>query len=113
LLRDGTELRKRLWDRARELHQGLLDLGYPLGAGLSPVVAALLDTREQAIGLWRGLFEHGVYVNLILPPAAPGGKSLVRCSVSAAHTPAQVRTILSAFAELRDIAIGSPLATHG
>jgi 8-amino-7-oxononanoate synthase len=102
-----------LWERATELHQGLTALGYRLGAGLSPVVAALLDTREQAIGLWRGLFEHGVYVNLILPPAAPGGKSLVRCSVSAAHSREQIRTILDAFAKLRGFAAVPALSTHG
>ena len=111
LLRDGVELRARLWERATELHQGLTELGYQLGAGLSPVIAALLDTREQAIGLWRGLFEHGIYVNLILPPAAPGGKSLVRCSVSAAHSHEQIRTILDAFADLRSIA-AAPLPSH-
>jgi 8-amino-7-oxononanoate synthase len=113
LLRDGEDLRARLWDRARELHRGLSELGYVLGAGLSPVIAALLDTREQAIGLWRGLFEHGVYVNLILPPAAPGGKSLVRCSVSAAHSPEQIRTILGAFADLRAHAAPAALKSHG
>lgn len=113
LLRDGTELRTRLWERAGELHRGLLDLGYQLGAGISPVVAALVDTREQAIGLWRGLFEHGVYVNLILPPAAPGGKSLVRCSVSAAHTREQIQKILAAFADLREIAAAPALKSHG
>lgn len=110
LLDDGADLRTRLWARARELHEGLVTLGYELGAGLSPVIAALLDTREQAIGLWRGLFERGVYVNLILPPAAPGGKSLVRCSVSAAHSPEQIRHILAAFAELRELVVAPVLS---
>ena len=60
--------------------------GYELGPEPCPVIAALLDTREQALALWRGLHEHGIYVNLIFPPATPGGKSLVRISVSAAHS---------------------------
>jgi 8-amino-7-oxononanoate synthase len=52
-------------------------------------------------------------VNLILPPAAPGGKSLVRCSVSAAHSPEQIRTILGAFADLRAHATPAALKPHG
>lgn len=104
-LENGADLRDRLWQRARQLHDGISALGYELGAGLSPVVAVILDTREQALGLWRGLYEHGVYVNLVLPPAAPGGKSLVRCSVSAAHTAEQIDHICRAFAALRDLVL--------
>ena len=64
----------------------------------------MLDTREQALGFWRGLLEHGIYVNLVFPPATPGDKSLVRCSVSAAHTDEQIDTICTAFKNLREIA---------
>ena len=81
---NGADLRARLWRHARRLYRHLLDAGYELGPEPCPVIAALLDTREQALALWRGLHEHGIYVNLIFPPATPGGKSLVRISVSAA-----------------------------
>lgn len=109
LLRNGTELRARLWELARRLYGGLKKLGYTLGPEPSPVVAAILDSREQALALWRGLYQRGVYVNLIFPPAAPGDKSLVRCSVSAAHTAEQIDTVCRAFAELRDVALSTPL----
>ncbi|MBI2994351.1 MAG: aminotransferase class I/II-fold pyridoxal phosphate-dependent enzyme [Gammaproteobacteria bacterium] len=102
LLRNGKDLRVRLWEHARKMYGGLKRLGYRLGPEPSPVVAAILDSREQALTLWRGLFERGVYVNLVFPPAAPGDKSLVRCSVSAAHSAAQIETLIGAFAELRD-----------
>lgn len=101
LLRDGKDLRARLWEHARRLYNELHKLGYRLGPEPSPVVAAILDSREQALALWRGLFERGVYVNLVFPPAAPGDKSLVRCSVSAAHSAAQIEMICRAFADLR------------
>ena len=51
--------------------------------------------------LWKALFEQGIYVNLILHPAAPDGKSLVRCSVSAAHTEEQIDYVVNIFATLR------------
>ncbi len=101
LLRDGKHLRKKLWKNAGKLYAGLSELNYELGPEISTVVAVMLDTKEQALAFWRGLLERGVYVNLVFPPATPGNKCLVRCSVSAAHTSEQIDKIIAAFAELR------------
>lgn len=65
-----------------------------------PVIAAILDTPQQALQLWQSLLEHNIYVNLILPPAAPEGKSLVRCSVNAAHTTEQIKYVGDTFSKL-------------
>ena len=101
LLREGVELRRQLWSNARTLYARLKELGYQLGPEPSPIIATILDTPQEAIALWRGLLEHGIYVNLMLPPAAPEGKSLVRCSVSAAHSGEQIDFIGETFAVLR------------
>jgi 8-amino-7-oxononanoate synthase len=103
LLRDGAELRRQLWKNAHQLYSRLSELGYQLGPEPSPVIATILDSPEQALALWKGLLDHGIYVNLILPPAAPEGKSLVRCSVSAAHSSEQMDYVGETFAELRQI----------
>lgn len=102
LLHDGIALRQQLWRNVHQLYSRLRELGYQLGPEPSPVVAILLDTPQQALMLWKGLLEHGIYVNLILPPAAPDGKSLVRCSVSAVHTSEQMDYVGQSFAELRE-----------
>ncbi len=101
LLRDGVELRGQLWSNAQQLYTRLQELGYHLGPEPSPIIATILDTPQQALALWRGLLKHDIYVNLILPPAAPDGKSLVRCSVSAAHTREQIDYVGETFAGLR------------
>ena len=101
LLHEGVELRRQLWSNARQLYGRLKELGYQLGPEPSPIIATILDTPQQAIALWRGLLEHDIYVNLIFPPAAPDGKSLVRCSVSAAHTGEQIDYVSETFAKLR------------
>jgi 8-amino-7-oxononanoate synthase len=104
ILSARTELRERLWQNAKRLYRRLQALGYRLGPEPSPIIAVKLAQREQAFGLWSGLIEHGVYVNLVLPPASPDGGSLLRCSVSAGHTPQQIDTIGDAFAALRPLA---------
>lgn len=100
LLRDDASLRTRIWDNARRLHAGLAELGFTLGAPPGPVVAAMFDSREVALAFWQGLLDRGVYVNLMLPPATPGGQCLMRASLSAAHTPAQIDHIIGVFAAI-------------
>ena len=79
-------------------------MGFVLGPEPSPIIAVRLKSKEQALTLWNGLLERGVYVNVALPPATPDGDPLLRCSVSAAHTPEQLEQICAAFASLRDVA---------
>jgi 8-amino-7-oxononanoate synthase len=100
ILRSRPELRDRLWQNAEKLYKRLQEAGFTLGPEPSPIVAVRLAGREQAIALWQGLIERGVYVNLVLPPATPDGGSLLRCSVSAGHTPEQIETVCNAFEEL-------------
>jgi 8-amino-7-oxononanoate synthase len=103
LLRDGTQLRHQLWDNVHQLYSHLHQLGYRLGPEPSPVIATILESPQQALALWKGLLENGIYVNLILPPAAPEGSSLVRCSVSAVHTREQMDFVCQAFAKVREV----------
>ena len=53
-------------------------------------MAIKISDRELAIKFWNALIAGGVYLNLALPPATPGSQSLIRSSVSAAHTEAQI-----------------------
>jgi 8-amino-7-oxononanoate synthase len=99
-LRTRPELKEQLWSNARHLYGGLQNLGFELGPELSPVIAVRCQDRESGLARWNQLLEAGVYVNMMLPPATPGGGSFLRCSISAAHTPEQINTIIEKFAEL-------------
>ena len=107
LMQERPELRVRLWDNARRLYDGLKNLGFQLSPQVSPVVAVTIEDRDQAIAWWNQLLEHGAYVNLVMPPASPTVHSLLRCSVSAAHSPAQIDAIIAAFATLQESAAPS------
>lgn len=101
LLRKGTKLRDQLWKNSLQLYTQLEETGYKLGPDPGPVISAMVDSPQQALALWQGLLDHDIYVNLILPPAAPEGKSLVRCSVNAAHTSEQMKYVGDTFAKLK------------
>ena len=100
VLSRAVELRTKLWDNATRLHQGLTEMGFDLAAEISPVIAVKLPVSivEDPTLLWGELLSQGVYVNLVLPPAAPGGSPMLRCSLSAAHSPEQIDVVLEAFA---------------
>jgi 8-amino-7-oxononanoate synthase len=99
-LRARPELKQALWSNAQRLYGGLQALGLQLGPEISPVVAVRCRDRESALSNWNRLLEAGIYVNMMLPPATPGGASFLRCSVSAAHTDTQLDTIIERFADL-------------
>jgi len=99
-LRARPELKDTLWSNARRLYSGLQELGLELGPELSPVVAVRCKDKESALSSWNKLLHAGVYVNMMLPPATPGGGSFLRCSISAAHTPEQIDIIISKFKDL-------------
>jgi 8-amino-7-oxononanoate synthase len=102
IMQTRSELRQRLWDNADMLYKKLQELDFSLGPEPSPIVAVRLEDKAEAFALWSGLLEHGVYVNLVLPPATPDGNCLLRSSVSAAHTPEQMEHICQAFTAVRE-----------
>ncbi len=99
-MRLRPELRQQLWDRSRQLHAGLAKLGFDLVAPAGPVIAVRRPDEVTAIREWNHLFADNVYVNLAVPPATPGGTSLLRLSVSAAHSSEEIDAVLAAFERL-------------
>ena len=92
--------RAQLWANARTLHGNLKALGFKLGTETpdSAIIAVILPSQEEAVGMWQALLEHGLYVNMARPPATPAGMFLLRCSLCAEHTAEQVEQITGMFA---------------
>ena len=98
-LATATEKRARLWANARQLHGGLTEMGFRLGTETpqSAIVALILDDQDQAVTMWQALLDGGLYVNVARPPATPQGTYLLRCSLCAEHTTAQLDRVLTMF----------------
>ncbi len=102
LMKQGTHLRKKAWENANDLHGRLSAVGLNIGEVISPIVGASFSDDNLGYSFWSKLLELGVYTNLILPPAAPDGGSVIRCSVTAAHSRAQIGSIGDAFARVAE-----------
>jgi 8-amino-7-oxononanoate synthase len=99
-MQEQPELRTKLMANAHRLYDGLSGLGFAVGPQPNPVVSVSMPDRGFAIAFWNALLEHGLYLNLALPPATPTGTPLLRSSVSAAHTFDQIDTAIELFAEV-------------
>ena len=92
------ELRDRLLANAIALREGLVALGFDIASPQGPIVAIRMPDEETAVFAWNRLLTHGVYVNLALPPGTPNNLCILRCSLCAAHTTAQIEGICRRFA---------------
>ena len=99
--------RAHLWENSKILHKGLRDVGFEIGTpeAQSAIIAVIMPDLERGAAMWTALLDHGVYVNLARPPATPANMTLLRCSLCAEHTAADVALILERF-ESAGLAIG-------
>ncbi len=108
-LQEEPVLRVRLRANAKRLYDGLASLGFAVGPEVNPVVAVTIPDSGLAVQFWTELLQAGVYLNLALPPATPQGLSLLRASVSAAHSTAQIDTAVAQFARIgRELGVLEP-----
>ena len=92
-----ASMRETLWANAKRVHEAFTQLGFELCAEVGPVIAVLMKSREEAVMAWNMLMERGVYVNLAIPPGTPNAASILRLSVSAAHTSEDLDVVISAY----------------
>jgi len=99
------ELRRRMWDVARRLQDGLVGLGFDIGDTRSPITpvyvpAGDLPTAMAMVRILRD--EYGVFVSGVTYPVVPPGVVMFRMIPTAAHSDEDVDTTLDAFRMLRD-----------
>ena len=112
-LMTAHDKRARLWEATRRLHGGLKARGFKLATETpeSAIVSVLMPDQETTALMWSTLITLGVYVNMSRPPATPAGVFLLRCSICALHSDAQIDTVLGTFeqaAQLAGLALHEP-----
>ncbi|NLF80288.1 MAG: aminotransferase class I/II-fold pyridoxal phosphate-dependent enzyme, partial [Clostridia bacterium] len=88
IIRREPERVARLADLASYMRQGLQAAGAPVkeSAHLTPIIPFYTYELEATLLKARQLYEAGVYLNPVLPPAVPAGQCLLRTSLMASHT---------------------------
>ncbi len=97
VIENEPERRRQLWRNTHKMLKGLRELGFDTGHSETPVIPIVVGDMFKALEMWRRLFESGVYTNVVLPPAVPPGRALLRTSYMATHTEKQLDFALSVF----------------
>ena len=85
---------ERLWRNTRLMREGLLGLGFDLGASQTPVLPVFCYEDEKTLRMAMRLHQEGLFVNSVLPPGVPANKCLIRISLMATHTASQIEMAL-------------------
>jgi 7-keto-8-aminopelargonate synthetase-like enzyme len=80
----------QLWRNTDRMKQGLLSLGFDLGASHSPILPIYTRELMRTFRFCKRLEEEGVFVNPVVSPGVPPGQELLRISLMATHTDSQI-----------------------
>ena len=89
VIREHPEIVERLGDLAEYYRYGLAARGVPTVKAENkriPIIPIYTYDAERTLLISKKLFEEGVYVNPVLPPATAPTECLLRTSLMATHT---------------------------
>ena len=100
LLREHPELPQRLHSLASYARAGLKARGLRIIESETPIIPIYTYEMERTLVSAKRLYDAGVYVNPVLPPAAAPGECLLRMSCMATHTEALLDEAMDIIAEV-------------
>jgi len=97
ILKEEPERREWLWRNTKILHDGFKSLGFDIGTSQTPVIPVYVGDVLKVFQMCMMLHQEGIFVNPVVPPGVPPGRSLIRVSCMATHTPGQMHFALEKF----------------
>lgn len=97
IMESEPQHRLALWRNVRRFREAMGELGFDTLESQTPIVPVLVGPDDLAMAFWKGLWEHGIFTTPALPPGVPPGQSIIRTSVNANHTEAELDALLNAF----------------
>ena len=88
--------RRDLLATARRVRQRLAAQGWSTGASASQIIPVMTGTPAAAVQLSQRLRKAGYWVPAIRPPSVPPGESLLRLSLTTAHSETMIEGLLTA-----------------
>src|SRR3989338_7548335 len=94
--RDGNQ-RARLLSNAHFLRDGLNSLGFNTLESQTPIIPILIKEPRLTMEFSQKLFEKGIFVQGIRPPAVPDNLCRLRVTVMSSHTKGDLKFALDVF----------------
>jgi 8-amino-7-oxononanoate synthase len=87
-LRRHPEIVQRLSDISAYARSGFINRGLDIVVASTPIIPIFTYDMVNTLTKAKAIYEAGVYVNPVLPPAAPSDGCMLRTSYMASHTEA-------------------------
>jgi glycine C-acetyltransferase len=95
----ADDRRKKLMGQALRFREAMLQLGFELLPGQTPIIPVMLGDARLAQEMAAALDKRGVYVAGFFYPVVPKGKARIRTQMSAALSFQDVSVAIEAFAD--------------
>jgi 8-amino-7-oxononanoate synthase len=101
ILKAEPQRPKALLDIAAYARKRLLEKKLPLANdSITPIIPIYTYTLMRTFVIAKMLYQQGVYVNPVIPPATPEGQCLIRTSYTATHTKALIDEAVNIIADV-------------
>lgn len=90
IMKTEPERIQHLWDVTNYALTSFRQLGFEIGNTSTPIIPLYVRDMDKTFQVTTMLFEEGVFVNPVVPPACSPNDTLIRFSLMATHTKEQV-----------------------
>ena len=90
ILKEEPERVQKLWELTEYSLKRFRESGFEIGKTSTPIIPLFVRDSDKTFLLTKMLFEDGVFVNPVVPPATAEQNTLIRYSLMATHTIDQI-----------------------
>ncbi len=80
----------RLWELTNYALDCFREAGFEIGTTSTPIIPLYVRDMEKTFIVTKMLFEEGIFINPVVPPACSPNDTLIRFSLMATHTKEQI-----------------------
>ena len=91
---EEPERQEQLWKLTNMALDGFRERGFEIGNTSTPIIPLYIRDNFKTFAVTSELFNEGIFVNPVVSPAVAPHDTLIRFSLMATHTPAQVEEAL-------------------
>ncbi len=85
---------ERLWANTHFALEGFRNMGFDIGHTCSPIIPLYIRDNHKTFLFTKMALDEGLFVNPVVSPAVDNDSTLIRFSLMATHTQAQLETAL-------------------
>lgn len=100
IIQQEPERIQRLWDITRYALKEFKKAGFEIGETESPIIPLYVRDMEKTFFATKYAFDHGIFINPVIPPACAPQDTLVRVALMATHTKEQVDRAVKELSEV-------------